>query len=86
MQGKLVIRKGDGKKLQSAAYFKNVKIGDSVTIGDETHVEISFKEVQNLWDCREMFDKVDGTELDAIKAKKEAKEKAALEAKKPVKK
>ena len=81
MQGKLIIKKGEDKKLQSAAYFAGVKLGDFATVGDETHVDVAAKELGNIFKAGRMIDKVDGSELDAVKqaaAKKEAeKAKAA---------
>ncbi len=84
MQGKLIIKKGDQKKLESAAYLRNVKLGEFVTVADETHVEVNAKDIQAIWDCAQTILKVDGTELDAIRAneKKKADAKAAAIAKK----
>ncbi len=85
MQGKLVIPKSDLKKLQAAAYLKGTEILDgAITIGDETHLEVKAKDVQTLYNTVAMMAKVDGTEIETIKAAKAkaAEAKAALAAKK----
>jgi hypothetical protein len=72
MQGKLVVPKSEVKKLQSAAYLKGTEILDgAITIGDETHLEVKFKDVQTLYNTVQMMAKVDGTEIETIKAAKQ---------------
>ena len=81
MQGKLIIKKGEEKKFQSACYFSGVKILDSLTVGNETHAEVSTNDINNIWKACLKMSEVDGTEIETIKKRNEAKE-AALKAKK----
>ena len=68
MKGKIVIAKSDLKKLQSAAFFSGVKLSDSITIGDESHVELQSRSLENIFKCGRNTERYDGTELDSYKA------------------
>lgn len=79
MQGKLIIKNADTNKLQSAAHFAGVKLGDALPVGDELHVESSAKEAQAYFKLGVLIGQVTGKELEqlaAAKAKKEAEAKA----------
>ena len=75
MKGKIVIAKTDLKKMQSAAFFSGVKLSEAITIGDESHIEISARNLESIFKCGRNLERYDGGELDAYKvavAKKEA--------------
>lgn len=71
--------KTDSKKLEVAAYFANVKLGDAIKVADELHVESTYPTADNLVKLGRMLETVKGTELDA--KKKADADKAAKAAK-----
>lgn len=77
MQGKLVIAKGHLDKLRSAAFFEGVTItSEPITVGGDTHVEVSCRTLNDAFKCGFKMAEVDGTEYAAVMKLKKAKEDA----------
>ena len=51
MQGKLIIKKADKKKLLSAAHFSGVKVVEGIDVGDESHLEVKAAGLQDAFNC-----------------------------------
>lgn len=74
---KLSFPQGDVKKLEVAADITNVTLGKRVPIGDEVHIEVSYRDASSLVKMIRLIDKVSGNELDETKTKKSEPEKIA---------
>lgn len=77
---KLTIAKGEEKKLESAAHFAGVELGDTYTLGKEVICEVTPTRDggASFFKMGRLFETLDGTELDALK-KAQADKKAAAE-------
>lgn len=68
-KGKLILPASvDAKKVEVAAYFSNVKTGESLLVNDELHLEVSYPVIDNLVKFGGHLKTVKGNELDAKKA------------------
>lgn len=76
-KAKLTFQKSDIKKLQVAASFSNVSLGESIAVGNEVIIETSYRDPQSLIRMMDLKHAVTGTELDAVKPEQHKPAKAA---------
>lgn len=72
-KAKLTFQKSDIKKLQVAASFSNVTLGESIAVGNEVIIETSYRDPQSLIRMMDLKHAVTGSELDAAKQPEQPK-------------
>lgn len=63
-KAKLRVAKSDGKKFKTAAGIYDVKIGSAKPVGDEVITEITYSNIQQVYDLRGAMPGLKGDELD----------------------
>ena len=69
-KGKLNVALEDLPRLQAAAEFCGVELGEGNTIGNKAVVECSFKQASALFECGRLLDTISSDDLDAFLADK----------------
>lgn len=62
-KGKLIIAKGEAKKLKVVAFASGLTLGETQAIGAELHVIVTYPSIQNVWDAHGRMSEVTGDEL-----------------------
>lgn len=68
-KAKLTFPTKEEMKFRVAAEIAGVKTYNSISVGDETHLEISYKDPQSLVKLGRLVDKITGKELEGKKTK-----------------
>ena len=69
-KAKLTFPVNEETKFRVAAEIAGIKTYKSIQVGEDTHLEISYKDPQSLLKMGRLIDKVTGKELDPPKSKK----------------
>jgi len=68
-KAKLTFLTTEEKRVRVAAEIAGVKTYKSIPVGEETHLEISYKDPQSLVKLGRLIDRVSGKELETPKKK-----------------
>lgn len=69
-KAKLTFKSTEEKRFRVAAEIAGVKTYKSILVGEDTHLEISFKDPQSLLKMGRLIETISGNELDPPKSKK----------------